>query len=115
LTRPEDLAHHTLLDEVDYDSWGDWLTHAGMPNLEARQRIVIDDSNVRLQAAINGQGVELTCRSLIDEDLAAGRLVQPFNLSLEDFAYYLVYPSDAALGPNARRFCDWLLAEAKAG
>jgi LysR family glycine cleavage system transcriptional activator len=51
---------------------------------------------------------------LVADDLAAGRLVRPFELSLPaGFAYYLVYPPGALKRPNVKAFRDWLMAEAR--
>ena len=48
------------------------------------------------------------------DDLAAGRLVMPFDLSVcdpLDFAYYLVVPKRTAKLPKVTAFRAWLLAE----
>ena len=48
------------------------------------------------------------------DDLAAGRLVRPFELSLPaGFAYYVVYPPRALQRPSVKSFRDWLIAEAR--
>ena len=46
------------------------------------------------------------------EDLAAGRLVQPFDLELpSECAYYFVAPEVSADQPKIQAFRDWLLQE----
>ena len=46
-------------------------------------------------------------------DLAAGRLVRPFDISLPaQFAYYVVCPEAAAGRPKIVAFREWLMAEA---
>ena len=112
LREPTDLAHHVLLHEENDDRWADWLTLAGVEGLSPRQHVVIDDTNVRTQAAIDGQGVELGCPALIGDDLAAGRLAQPFETRLELFNYYLTAPPRARERAEVRAFRDWLIAEA---
>ncbi len=112
LHKPRDLAHHVLLHEENDDRWADWLTLAGVEGLSPRQHVVIDDTNVRTQAAIDGQGVELGCPALIGDDLAAGRLAQPFETRLELFNYYLTAPPRARERVEVRAFRDWLIAEA---
>jgi len=111
LRRPADLRHHTLLHEESYDLWAKWLAAAGVHDLEARGPI-IDDTNVRTQAAIDGQGVTFGALSLLADDLATGRLVAPFPLTLDDLAYYIVYPPGALARPKVKVFRDWLLEEA---
>jgi LysR family glycine cleavage system transcriptional activator len=52
--------------------------------------------------------------ALVADDLAAGRLVRPFELSLPaGFAYYVVYPQRALQRPSVKAFRDWLAAEAR--
>ena len=76
----------------------------------------VDTTNNRmeLQAAIEGQGVALGRRALVANDLAAGRLVRPFDLGLPlAFSHWLVYPSGADRQPKIRAFRDWITAEAQ--
>ena len=67
-----------------------------------------------VQAAAEGQGVALARRSaLAAGDLAAGRLVKPFEVSLpHELTYYLVCPEATAERPKIAAFRAWLLAEA---
>jgi LysR family transcriptional regulator, glycine cleavage system transcriptional activator len=70
-----------------------------------------------LQAAIDGQGVALSSNVLAGDDVAAGRLVRPFDITLgqpRSFAYWLVCPAWRADQPKVKAFRDWLLDEAAA-
>ncbi len=50
---------------------------------------------------------------LVADDLAAGRLIRPFELSLEvEFTHYLVYPEAAGDDEQIAVFRDWILAAA---
>ena len=111
LNRPADLAHHVLLHEETYDHWAQWLAAAGAEEVDPRRGPMIDDSNVRFEAAIDGQGVALGLLSMLAQDFAEGRLVRPFEVVLEGFAYFVVYPDGALARPKVRAFRDWLLAE----
>jgi LysR family glycine cleavage system transcriptional activator len=74
-----------------------------------------NDASLALQAAVDGQGVALGRLTLAADDLAAGRLVQPFDVVLpNDYSYWLVYARAAAERPEVAAFRAWLLAEAKA-
>jgi LysR family glycine cleavage system transcriptional activator len=67
-----------------------------------------------LMAAIDGQGVALTRGTLAAGDLAAGRLVKPFDLALPtNWAYVVVYPPEYRDRPKIKTFRAWLLAEAE--
>jgi LysR family glycine cleavage system transcriptional activator len=61
---------------------------------------------------VHGEGVVLGRSALIGEELAAGRLVRPFELSLPAaFAYYVVYPPHALKRPSVKALRDWLTSE----
>jgi LysR family transcriptional regulator, glycine cleavage system transcriptional activator len=109
-----DLKYHTLIhDDLPID-WTIWLKAAGVEGIDARRGPKFNSSELALQAAIQGEGVVLGSSVLADDDIAAGRLIRPFALSLPvDLAYYIVYPAKALKKPKAKAFRDWLLAEAK--
>jgi LysR family glycine cleavage system transcriptional activator len=113
---PDDLRHHTLLQDAGYLGWPIWLAAAGATKVSPKVGPVIDDHNVTMHAAMEGQGVALGASSFITHDIAAGRLVRPFDLDVGiDGAYYIVYPPDALDRPKVRAFRDWLLEEVGAG
>ena len=67
------------------------------------------------QAAIEGHGVALGSSVLVADDLAAGRLIKPFDLSFPvSFAYYVVCPETSADQPRIAAFREWIMAEATA-
>ncbi len=112
LCAPADLSHHTLLHGRDFVEWAQWLAVAGARDVEARRGPIIGDPSILRQAAIDGQGVALESEPLVRGDLAAGRLVKPFDVDLDEHnAYYLVAPPKAFERPNVQAFRDFLLAE----
>ena len=110
---PEDLRHYPLLhEEGTRIDWRMWLMAAGVEGVDPTRGPIYSHSSMVVQAAINGEGVALGRTVLIAEDLAAGRLVKPFELALAaEWAYYVVYPLPALERPKVRAFRDWLLAE----
>jgi LysR family glycine cleavage system transcriptional activator len=116
LRRPEDLARQTLLHTtVSREDWQLWLTAAGLPVSIAKQRgLMFDQPFMATQAAIDGLGVALGVRHLVENDIAAGRLVAPFDLVLpSDAGYYVVAPESVADTPRIAKFRDWLLKSAQ--
>lgn len=112
LCEAADLRHHTLLHELDYIEWAQWLALAGAHDVDSRRGPVIDDPSVLHQAVLDGQGVALGEVNLIRADLAAGRLAIPFDVDLNrDNAYYLVAPPRNFERPHVQAFRDFLLAE----
>jgi len=112
LRSPADLRFHSLFHDENVDLWRLWFTGVGLPNLEVPLGPIIDDTNVRVQAAMDGQGFALAPLALLRDDIATGRLVTPFDYVLDHLGYYMVYPRGALAQPKVRIFRDWLLAEA---
>ncbi len=122
LCTPADLRHHTLLHadwQFESDaapSWRMWLLAAGVRDIDATRGLRFNQDSIALQAAIEGQGVALGSDILVNDDVAAGRLVRPFDLSLSDpldFCYYVVCPENAVARPKVAAFRSWVIAEAK--
>ncbi len=112
LERPEDLCSHTLLHDDMRMDWSMWLLAAGVEGVDPRRGPSFNDSSMVLQAAVDGQGVALGRSALALDDLAAGRLVRPFEFSLPaEYAYYILCPERTANRPNIKTFREWLLAQ----
>jgi LysR family transcriptional regulator, glycine cleavage system transcriptional activator len=117
LRTPEDLRDHVLLHTgaSDSDDWRLWLTAAGLPTEISKQPgITFDLSLMTVQAAVDGIGVAMGRTSYVQDDIAKGRLVVPFNITLPaDAGFYLVSPEGSADPPKLKAFRDWLLATVK--
>jgi LysR family glycine cleavage system transcriptional activator len=114
LRRPADLARHTLLHDVFTVDWAMWLQRARIDDVDPHRGPTFLSSDHAIQAAVRGEGVVLGRSALVADELAAGRLVRPFALSLPaGFAYYAVCPPRVLQRPNVKAFRDWLLAEAR--
>ncbi|BAM92676.1 putative transcriptional Regulator, LysR family [Bradyrhizobium oligotrophicum S58] len=117
LRRPEDLAHHTLLQASGGydDDWRLWLTAAGLPVEMSRQgRLSFDLSLMTVQAAIDGLGVAIGRTAYVQDDVAKGRLVVPFKMALpSDAGFYLVTPEGRTDPPKLRSFRQWLKGAAQ--
>jgi LysR family glycine cleavage system transcriptional activator len=113
LRQPADLANHTLLHAtVSRDDWRLWLTAAGLPfSIAARRGLTFDEAFLAIQAAVEGLGVALGRLHLVEADIAAGRLIAPFDTVLpQDAGYYVVTPEARENDPKIALFRDWLIA-----
>ncbi|HEY2395670.1 MAG TPA: transcriptional regulator GcvA [Rudaea sp.] len=111
---PTDLARVPLL-RIRNQSWAPWFAAAGVNQTEPRRGPVFNDSELALQAAIQGQGVVLARGSLAAAKLRAGVLVAPFKQRIASpQTCYLVYPPQHARKPSVQLFRDWLLEELSA-
>jgi len=112
LREPAELLGLPLL-RTPLQPWGPWLHAAGLadaPEPDAGPRFV--DLGLTLAAALAGQGVALARLSLARHELAEGRLVQPFALTVPAERHYglLVHrPS-----PAAEAFAAWLRGHCRA-
>ncbi|GAB3252570.1 LysR substrate-binding domain-containing protein [Chitinimonas naiadis] len=112
LRKPGDLEQHTLLHAATYPTmWSEWLTAAGVPDLQPRQSLTLEHFYLTLQAALDGLGVAMGPAALVAQDVADGRLVHPFRqAALTPWRYYTYVPENRAEDGAVVAFCDWLLA-----
>jgi LysR family glycine cleavage system transcriptional activator len=118
LAKLEDLKSHRLL-HVDWGAltnqspdWQMWALAAGLEDMSVNRGPRFTVENMAIEAAINADGVALVSHSAVVEDLKAGRLVRPFDLTVQsDLAYWLVCPHAHLHKAKVTAFCNWLLAE----
>jgi LysR family glycine cleavage system transcriptional activator len=116
-----DIRLHTLLhddsseDDATCPDWRMWLKAAKVDGVDWARGPRFNQSSLVLEAAIRGRGLALAKAQLAAEDLAAGRLVRPFEAATValGFAYFIVYPPAKAGQQKLRLFRDWLFAEAE--
>lgn len=93
--------------------WRDWFKAAGISQLGALDGPTFGACHLVIEAARLGQGLALGLSTLIADDLSAGALVAPFELSLPiPQTYALIYPPEHARRPALRAFRAWLLGYA---
>jgi len=114
---PADLRDETLLhlDEEDpsWIGWDAWLERMGVGSPPLKRGLRVSNYPMLVQAAVDGQGVALGWRHLVDELIARGALVRPMAVSLRtDEAFHLHVPAEGALEAETAAFRDWILGEA---
>jgi LysR family glycine cleavage system transcriptional activator len=113
LRRLENLQFHALLHDDMQIPWRNWLLAAGLDDVDTNRGPHFSHSHMVLKAAIEGQGVALGRSVLVADDLATGKLIKPFNISIPaDHSYYLVYPEIPVDQPKIIAFQDWLVKQA---
>jgi LysR family glycine cleavage system transcriptional activator len=117
---PDDLRKHVLLHNhsMDYDpdapTWDTWLKAAGASRVDASRGTHFSLPDHGLQASIDGAGVVLGWQSLAALDIAAGRVIAPFDLVLPlGSSFYLTYPEAHAPRSNIAAFRNWILGEVR--
>lgn len=109
-TKPEDLLGHVLLHEENRDGWQQWFSAAGIALPDSKRGPVYADGGLVMQAALRAQGVALMDKVLVAEEVAAGRLVQPFDLSIPYGAYWLVARDFGRMSDAGMTFVEWITA-----
>lgn len=112
LRQPSDLRHHRLIHDNFRIGWAAWLEHASLDGIDPESGVTFEAAAYAVEAAVQGEGVLLGRSVLVSADLAAGRLLRPFDLALESrWKYYVVYPEGALRQKSVRAFRDWIFDE----
>lgn len=106
---PAGLLAQPLFCEFDTADWTAWFHAAGVDAPDPGAVTRLDDSHALRRVALEGHGIALFFRSFLDDDLRGGRLVQPFDVTVDTgFHYFVTYPSRHGLSAAAKRFRRWL-------
>ena len=106
------LSVPLLLDSSDSAGWQDWFDRAGLDLKNSQQGLSIADSNSRVQAVIDGQGIALWDR-LVAHEISSGHLQYLSDIWLDEYGYY-VRAKDSSLESKAvELFLNWLRDESK--
>ncbi len=108
----EQVSAFTLLRDVpSIDLWDEWLALAGLDPQTCTKSLSFSDPVVRVQAAVDGRGLVLA-DDFCQEELAFGRLVEPLDIRLPGYGYYLLRPHDRDDRDIVQGFRAWLVERA---
>ena len=117
LNGPADLKNfHLVHDESLFfmakpPNWGFWLSAAGV-EFDWNHGPRFSNADQVLGAAVGGGGVALGRLSLAADDIAAGRLVAPFDLAIDTGAHFnFVCPEGQETGREQAAFLSWMRQE----
>lgn len=117
LAEPRDLLDAPRIGLPE--EWAAWFQAAGVAapaDAAPLPRLTGDAQMVEVASALAGQGLALGSPLLFAAEIAAGRLVRPFQATFPMTAgHWLVYPRDRRRSPKIAAFRDWILACAAAG
>src|SRR5712691_6382351 len=100
---PSDLLKMPLLHD-ERQPWSIWFEAVGLEYRDAGQGPRYSDDNLLLPAAIGGLGVALARASLVEAELASGRLVRLFSKSVPTTYSYIVYPARSKISGKIQVF-----------
>lgn len=110
----EDMAAYPLIHfdwqkaSPDNPTWTRWHAEAGIALPANQAELRYSDESHAIQAAVAGQGVALLSQALVAEEVAAGRLMQPFGPAISGYTYHLVTREQSNLGAAVVSVMDWL-------
>jgi DNA-binding transcriptional LysR family regulator len=113
---PADLVKHNCLVFLARNYLNRWRLTKDDESIEipVTGNLQTDNGAVLRMSALNGLGIVMLQRSMVQEDLANGSLIQvmpDYEVSPTEFdtALYVVYPSSRRLSPKTRAFVDFLV------
>lgn len=112
---PENFTRYPLLHDA-HDFWPAFL-EAVFPESAPRpgQNIRFNQTTLALEAAIAGQGLALTSRFLVEDDIARGRLVALFGIELPaEAGFYVLSPKRPRHPEQSATVRRWLTGAARA-
>lgn len=104
-----------VLASVDqrYLTWQHWLDAAGLSGVDIRGGFEFDLLDMAIEAAVNGLGVAVVDRFMVERHLQGGQLVQLLDVEVKGHeSYWLVTRAEQPESANVTAFRQWLLAEA---
>ena len=111
---PGDLRLAVLLRH-SLQPWKPWFESAGLKWPEPNHGPMFNDRSLMLQAAIDGQGVALGQRMLIEDLIEEGALVRLFDVSvLVESAFYVVFLKQSLQRAEIAAFVEWITSMAAA-
>jgi DNA-binding transcriptional LysR family regulator len=130
LRSPADLGRHVLMwaampppgmvAATANHGWPAWLAAAGADTADvlraASRAPAFSSTHLALEAAAAGEGVVLAPDILVAGDIAAGRLVRPFDIAIRDpYCFWLLCRADRAQEARIDAWRRWIRDEAGSG
>lgn len=112
--KPASIRKHVLLQQTTRPyAWRHWFASLQMEVENAMVGPRLELFSMLTQAAIQGLGIALIPRFLIEDELRSGQLIEVVRHAyLSDRSYYLIYPEHKSDNPSLAVFRDWLVEEA---
>jgi LysR family glycine cleavage system transcriptional activator len=97
------------------EEWSAWFRSDGIKPPDLERGLRVDTIQMSMEAAVQGLGVALGRKPLVDDDLAQGRLVEAGPVIPGNVSYWLVGAERAFERPEIKLFRNWLLSELDRG
>ena len=105
-----DLLHVRITTQARHRLWELAAGAMGRPDLAVDRGLVFDTAQLAVQYALSGDGLALVDPSLFRDEIASGRLVRPFDFTLDTgFGYYLTTSPEDLDNEAVILFRSWLI------
>jgi len=105
-----DLLHVKLDNRPRHEFWEMYVRLIGRPDIRVDRGLVFDTAQLAVQYALAGAGIALVDPILFKDEIAAGKLVMPFETQLDDgYGYYLATHPEDLNNEAVALFRSWLI------
>jgi DNA-binding transcriptional LysR family regulator len=110
--RDNELIHVRIADLPRHHMWAQLVKQANLGPVGFERGLVFDTALLAVQYALSGEGLALVDLNLFREDIASGRLVRPFDVTLDEgYGYYLITQPEALSDTAIALFRSWLIEQ----
>jgi DNA-binding transcriptional LysR family regulator len=105
-----ELVHVRIADSPRHHCWSQFIKQSNLTNLNVERGLVFDTAVLAVQYALSGEGIALVDSYLFGDYVRTGKLVKPFEVSLDDgYGYYLTTHPEALSDTAVALFRSWLI------
>jgi DNA-binding transcriptional LysR family regulator len=108
--RDNELIHVRIADLPRHHMWAQLVRQENLGPVPYERGLVFDTALLAVQYALSGEGLALVDLNLFRDDIASGRLVRPFDVTLDEgYGYYLITHPEALSDTAIALFRSWLI------
>ena len=105
-----EIVHVRIGDQPRHHFWSQFVRQTGLAGVDVERGLVFDTAVLAAQYALAGQGIAVLDTNLFAEEISAGRLVKPFEATLDDgYGYYLTTHPEGLGDTAIALFRSWLI------
>jgi len=105
-----EIVHVRIADLPRHHVWSEFVRQTGLGPINIERGLVFDTAVLAVQYALSGQGIALVDTNLFADEIRAGRLVKPFDATLDDgYGYYLITHPEGLSDTAIALFRSWLI------
>jgi DNA-binding transcriptional LysR family regulator len=105
-----EIVHVRIADQARHHLWSQFVRHSALAGVNIERGLVVDTAVLAAQYALSGQGIALLDPNLFAEEMGSGRLVRPFDVTLDDgYGYYLITHPEGLGDTAIALFRSWLI------